>query len=428
MTGHRRSVQRRSRRIPSESRRNQHPGHSTPFTPLRWLGVLSAIGLTLAIGLPGIPRAGIAEPGGTNAVHTPPGTEPSLRLVAALPLLHRYGSAIGMDSLNNSVVGGSGNRRVAYRFRASSTSRLRSIRVYVMGPDHSGYGAGTGGTWQVTVQPDDGSTQHRPSGKVLASATMQPTKTFPVIRWSTAASLKRGRLYHIVFTNVDPNASSNYASLNGVFTYRRTARRQPAFTNRIWAQLSRSAGGGWSESSNTVPIMQLNYANGVVRGVGYMEVWIRAAKNVSGHQKARETFKVRGANRRITRVAVRLARVSGSSPLRIRLERGNGKRVASCRVPASKITSSGNASWVGCKFRTPRTLRSGHRYHLVVKTAADTSYSIYVIRKGSMYGFSSRTYFSDGHAQYNAGGGWGGFDQPGGSGNASQADLQFYLR
>jgi Beta-propeller repeat len=409
--------------------RSRRPARRARTTPLRWLVTLIAIGLALTVALPGTPQATLPnEPGGSTVTGPSGSRELQLSPVAALALTHTYGPGIGMDSLNNSYVGGSGNNQVSYRFRASTSARLSSIRVYVMGPSHSGYGAGTGGTWRVTVRPDDGTARHRPSGRVLASTSIRPTKVFPVIQWSSKAKLTRGRLYHIVFTNVDAHPTSNYASLNGVFTYDRTAHRQPAFSNHSWGQLSRSSGGGWSESSSTVPIMQLNYANGVVRGVGYMEVWIGAAKTISGSARARETFTVRGANRRISRVGVRLRRSGGSSPLTIRLERSGGSLVASCSVKASTITTSGHASWARCAFSSAHTLRSGRTYHLVVSTSSGTSYSLYVIRQGTSYGFSSQTYFRDGRAQYTAGNGWGGFDQPGGSGNAGEADLQFYLK
>jgi len=397
------------------------------LTPSRWLAILAALSLGLAVGLPDVPPgAGIVGLGGSTAAPERVGA-PALGLVAALSMTHVYGPGIAMDSLNNSVVGGSANHRVAYRFRASTTSRLSSIRVYLMGPTHAGYGAGTGGTWRVTVETDDGTSRHRPSGRVLASTTIRPTKVFPLIKWSTRARLKKGKLYHIVFTNVDANPAANYASLNGVFTYRPTARREPAFSNNSWGQLT-SSSGGWAESSSTVPIMQLNYANRVVRGLGYMEVWVAAAKTISGSRRARETFTVRGPNRRVSRVAVRVRRISGSSPLNLRLEKGGGKVVGSCAAPASSITTSNHASWAECSFSTARTLKAGSHYHLVVSARADTSYSLYVIREGSTYGFSSGTYFSDGRAQYTTGSGWVGFEQPGGSGNARQADLQFYFR
>jgi hypothetical protein len=174
--------------------------------------------------------------------------------------------------------------------------------------------------------------------------------------------------------------------------------------------------------------MQLNYANGDVGGLGYMEVWVGAAKTISGSRQANETFTVSGSNRSVSRVAVRLKRTGGSGSLRIQLETSAGSLIDECAIAASSFPTSGYGGWASCSFSTARTLSSGHGYRVVLSSAADTTYSLFVIREGSMYGFGAVTYFSDGHAQYNDGSGWGGFDQPGGSGNASQADLQFYLQ
>ena len=133
-----------------------------------------------------------------------------------------YGPGIRMDGLNNTQVGGPNNVSTSYRFRATTSSALNSVRVYVIGPTYAGYGAGTGGTWQVTVQTDDGTGTHAPSGTVLATTTFQPGDVFPVIFWSSPATLASGRLYHVVFKNVDPNSTANFASVNGVFMYQPT--------------------------------------------------------------------------------------------------------------------------------------------------------------------------------------------------------------
>ena len=231
-----------------------------------------------------------------------------------------YGPGIGMDSLNNTRVGGPYNVSTSYRFRAATSSKLNSVRVYVIDASHPGYGAGTGGTWEITIQTDDATAAHAPSGTVLARTTMEPTEAFPVIAWSAPASLIAGHLYHVVFENVDPDPAANYASVDGIFIYQPTSPRQPAFSDVDWGQPTRSGTGAWSDQMDTVPIMQLNYANGLTDGLGYMEVWVRSHKSISGDAKAREVFTVNGPSRVVGSVSVRLMRVSGSSPLTVRLE------------------------------------------------------------------------------------------------------------
>jgi hypothetical protein len=346
-----------------------------------------------------------------------------------------YGPGIGMDSLNNTIVGGPDGTMASYRFRASTSAGLSSIRVYVMGPTHAGYGAGTGGTWEVTVQPDDGTSRHGPTGTVLATASLQPTEVFPVVSWSSPPSLVAGQLYHVVFTNVDPDPAANYASVNGIFTYQPTTPRQPAFSDADWAQLTNAGSSGWSESESTVPIMQLSYTDGVTDGEGYMEVWIRSAKTISGPAQAREAFTVSGPDRAVGELGVRLMRISGGSPLEVRLEGADGTPVEEGTIAASTIPVGapgdhgglGHATWETWTLSTPRILRSGSSYQVVLSTAADTSYSIFVIMQGEPWGFDPATYFADGHAQYTTGGGWGPFTQDGG-GALDQGDLQFYFR
>jgi hypothetical protein len=351
------------------------------------------------------------------------------------PVSGLYGPGIGMDSLNNTIVGGPDGTVASYRFRASTSAGLSSIRVYVMGPTHAGYGAGTGGTWQVTVQPDDGTSRHEPSGTVLATASLQPTEVFPVVAWSSPPSLVAGQLYHVVFTNVDPDPAANYASVNGIFMYQPTSPRQPAFSDTDWGQLTNARGGGWSESENTVPIMQLSYADGVTDGEGYMEVWIRSAKTISGSAQAREAFTVSGPDRAVAAFSVRLMRISGTSPLGVRVEDADGTPIAEGSIAASTIAVGapgdhgglGHATWETSTFSTPRILRSGSSYQVVLSTAADTSYSIFAIMQGEPWGFDPATYYADGHAQYTTGSDWGPFTQDGGAA-LDQGDLQFYFR
>ncbi len=340
-----------------------------------------------------------------------------------------------MDSLNNTVVGGPDGRSTSYRFRATTSARLDSIRIYVIGPGHAGYGAGTGGTWAVTVQPDDGTPNHAPSGTVLATASLRPADGFPVISWSSPASLTAGALYHVVFRNVDPDPAANYASLDGVFMYQPTAPRQPAFSDPDWGQPARTGAGPWADLAGTVPIMQLNYANGVTAGLGYMEVWVRSPKTVSGASQVREAFTVSGPSRSVGSFSVRLMRLSGAGPLTVRLETAGGALVEQGAIPASAIPvgvpgdhgGAGHAAWATYAFAAPRTLVSGQAYNVVLSAPADTAYSVFVVRKGASYGFGPATYFADGRAQATSGSGWGPFTQDGG-GPLDQGDLQFCFR
>lgn len=304
-----------------------------------------------------------------------------------------------------------------------------------MGPDHPGYGAGTGGTWQVTVQTDDATARHAPSGSVVATASLAPTEVFPVIRFDPAPALTAGELYHVVFANMDADPEANYASVNGIFMYQPTTPRQAAFDDIDWGQLTRSGDGPWSESDSTIPIMQLSYGDGVAAGEGYMEVWIRSAGTISGDAMAREAFTVSGSDRSVRSFSVRLMRISGTSPLKVRLESADGTLLEEGAIAASAVAIGipgdhaglGHATWETLELPTPWILRSGESYRVVLSTADDTSYSIFVIMQGARWGFDPRTFFADGHAQYSDGSDWGPFSEDGG-GPLDESDLQFYFR
>jgi hypothetical protein len=271
---------------------------------------------------------------------------------------------------------------------------------------------------------------------VLATTIYRPTSdALPLISWTSPAVLTVGQLYHVVFVNIDPSPAVNYASLDGVFMYQSTSPRQPAFDDVDWGQPLRYGTGTWFDRSSTVPIMQLNYANGVVGGLGYMEVWVRSYKSISGSGMAREAFTVSGQSRLVSSFSVRLMRIGGSSPLTVRLETAAGTVVEQGTIPATSIPvgvpgdhgGTGHATWVTYAFSAPRTLAAGQSYNVVLTAPSDTVYSVFVIRKGVDYSYGRATYFGDGHAQYNSGTGWGPFTQDGGPA-LDEGDLQFYFR
>jgi hypothetical protein len=166
-----------------------------------------------------------------------------------------------------------------------------------------------------------------------------------------------------------------------------------------------------------------------------MEVWVRSYKSISGVARAREVFTVSGANRAVGSVSVRLMRISGSSPLTVRLETSSGVLIEQGTVAASQVaigtpgdhSGTGHATWETYTFDTPRTLIAGNSYNVVLSAPSDTVYSIFVVREGSSWGFNDSTVFADGRAQYTSGTSWGPFTQDGGT-VVDQGDLQFYFR
>ena len=358
-----------------------------------------------------------------------------------------YGSGLNVDSLANTPIGQAANFQVSYRIRANHTGALQGFRpMFIWSPSKAGYAAGTGGTIQIQLQSDDGSPSHNPSGTVLATMV----HTFPVATVNTAASdfypelafnsqpqLQAGTLYHVVFTNIDADPTANWVCLDSAYMDTANSPNQPTIADTDLQTLWRMGSGPWSARGGSytpvesfTPILELDYADGASQGQGYMEFWVYDAMPISGAQGVRETFTVSGADRTVVSVAVRLKHVSGSGPLTISLERGDGTLIDQQTVAAASVPVppgfSGN-TWVQVAFAAPRSLAAGQSYQLALSAPADTVYSAYPMRKGSDQGFKATTVFPDGHAEFNPGTGWVGWTQWGVA-NRSDSDLQFYFQ
>jgi hypothetical protein len=199
---------------------------------------------------------------------------------------------------------------------------------------------------------------------------------------------------------------------------------QPVIADKTWAVLYKPAGGAWRLRQNYTPVLELDFAGGN-QGTGYMEVWSTNPKAISGTSAVRETFKVTGPSRSFSKVNVRLRRVSGTGPLTVRVEEGDGTLVDQVQVDASQILQGVDA-WVTVPFPVSHVLNTGVAYHLVLSATADTAYGAFPLRKGRDKGFSDLTVFPDGYAQFTTSGdgGWTGWDMWG-TPNLTFSDLQF---
>lgn len=321
------------------------------------------------------------------------------------------GTGVIADALANTQVGGPNGRRdrvVAMRFRAGHTGRLQSIRPYVKWDrSRPGYSAGTGGRLRFTVQTDDGSAQHLPSGDVLGSATFQHPvgrSYFPRLALQPRPRLDAGELYHVVVANTAPRPRRNFASINALWLRRGS---QPVLDGD-WAFHYRDA--RWRQRPDHTPILALTYADGTADGVGYMEVWSENAKRIAGPRAVRVVFRVRDRAVEAAQVSVRAARVSGRRAMLVQLRSG-GESLAVARVPAARFDGD-RATWVSASFDDAVTLTSRVRYALVLRATGRTRYEAYPLADGSVsYRFDPATTFSSGHAEFTTGGRWTRWDQ-----------------
>jgi hypothetical protein len=368
-----------------------------------------------------------------------------------------YGMPWNADGIGNLTIG-HWNKRLSTRFRAVRNGELDKIKLYFIFATHLDqgsctptdcYGAGNGGRILIQLRPDDGTAAHRPSRKVLSSILIanpmnrrrgppiyamgsgyqgRAIVNFRVIDFRNTR-LKKGHLYHLVFANTSSSPFANYVSLNYLYLRSSYARTQPAVSNIDFAALAwHSYEPGWRLQRHFTPILDIRYAGGFVQGQGYLDTRVSQPLPIYGNSRARERIiSVRGGDRTVSAVAVRLRRVGDPGPLIIRLERGDGSRIGGGAVPSVQVPKS--QRWVSFAFSRPRTLRMGRRYNVVLSASGDGSnnYLIYPLQQGNVrYGFASRNQFGSGYAQMNLGSGW--LNTIPGWGTAATLDFQFYFR
>ena len=222
-------------------------------------------------------------------------------------------------------------------------------------------------------------------------------------------------MYHVVFTNTDPSPSTNYISVNEGYQFTATTPRQPGFSDDFAVMYDRGA--GWVVLPNDTPVMDLGYANGFHDGNAYFGVVADYYSIISGStQMVREQFRYSGTDRTVTSATVRVKRISGSSPLTVRLESSSGSvlgtgTTAASQIPISTIPTPINSNhwdeaslaggrWVTVTFPTPVVLAAGATYNLRMSTSSDTEYVAVPIREQDEVSpiWGSRA-FRDGSAQ-----------------------------
>jgi hypothetical protein len=338
-----------------------------------------------------------------------------------------YGTGMGYDAKGNIPI--TLNQKMAYRFKASTSSPLNGVR-FTQRSGPGGYSAGTGGTMTVSVRADDGS--GHPAATALSSLTFNPTayagatEIFDLKSFPSPATLTAGKIYYIVFTG---SSATNYISVNMVWTRSAVTPRQPKFADADFGMMYTSGAWGALDANHT-PVVDLVYANGTIDGQSYFEAMIEHYATISGTSNmARERFTVSGGDKTVGSVSVRLRRSVGTSPLRMTLETATGVAIESVTVPAASVpvvsapggTTSG-AVWVTANFSSPRVLSNAATYNLRLSTTADTTYTTHPARAGTDKGYATSA-FTGGSGQFTS--------------NAStwtdlyaysKEDLQFYFK
>ena len=408
-----------------------------------------------------------------------------------------YGPGISFDSLRNVVLGGHHGgytyifqTRAFVRFRAEQSSDLTTVIFYYKGPLRQtasclaapdpyalpecrtppGYAGGTGGDLRLRLYANgpDGF----PAGDPLASqfVAADPWDTAGrSITFSQPYRTEAGRVYHLVFENVDADPVSNYFSPN--FAYRHipaehaeeTGPLHPRFADVMdWGSGYFSlASASWVNVPRNLPILGIGYANGTRQGMSYGEI-SRVESGVAVHQRvgkiggpgtmARQRFTVSGDDRSIRGVGVRLLKEVGTnSDLIATIVDENGQSIATAAMPFAAVPSGPpagdyediactpannptppcswdglgyRARWVMADFDHAVVLRAGRSYSLQLSSERGTYWAWVVRRLSISHAYGAVTAFADGEAQYLHPGetGWRSLGRV-----ANANDLQFYL-
>jgi hypothetical protein len=404
----------------ASSRGNQDHGRGTVIVPLLLSAALAI--LIVAASNVSTPEAGVAYASAPSPAPVSDGI---------------YGPGIGMTSLSNTPIGGpAATNPVSFRFRVERSGDLATARIYVVTDNNStgrtGYSGGNGGSYRVSIRPDDGSAQHLPSSQELAAVTITPgTSSAPgyVVKFSSPPRLSAGKLYHMVIKNIDSSPQTNWLSVNSVYLRYPETPLQPRWENTDWAQLYQSSG-SWRLRDKHAPILDLGFADGHHEGNGYIEISYSSDTigRISGSRMVRERFTPR-QDRVVTGLGVRLQRVNGSDPLVVRLLDASGTVLGRAEIKADAIPvgpASGfgyESRWVDASFASPVSLQAGRTYRLEFSTKSTTEYATWVIREGTYYGYHAATVFTEGLSEKTSdGSSWSRLGRVSGAN-----DMQFYL-
>lgn len=381
----------------------------------------------------------------------PPSRTRSFILRSEPDITSIYGPGVSGDALGNSSLAGPGGAiKTLARFRAEQTSPLTSIYFAYLSADYPGYGGGTGGNWRLRLHDDDETENHFPKTAYLASVDVAPAATSDndkQVTFSAPYTVTKGKIYHLVFENVDADPITNFCSMNNWVRKSVDSGEipHPKYPN-FDLGTAYYYGGTWIERRNYLPLIQINYGNGQVQGMSYGEASYAEPLTVGeingGTKMVRERFTISGEEVVASGVGIRVLRTaSTSTDLFVSLRDQYNSEIETVRIPVAEIMVGpaptygsapdewddlgANARWVSVNFSGAYTLEVGKEYSVRLSSSGGTYWAWVMRRMTSGYLYADATAFYDGFAEYtlNGGSSWSGLGRvPGDS------DLQFYLK
>lgn len=290
--------------------------------------------------------------------------------------------------------GGVGNtdfqygRPHAYRFRAEKTGYITKVRYFnrYNSGGRTGYSSGNGGTIRIEIQTNSGGV---PSGRVLGQTGTHNGLSigrFPLLNMDRPAYVVEGYVYHMVFNQL---STSGWVSVNDLHFF---APSTPlSLYDPDFASLTRKWG-SWLHRRDRHPIYELHYADGQVKGQGYLDAGRAYPQYVSGSSQLRQSIRA-AVSRSTTQVSFRAWNTGGGGGMTVTLESPQGDRLASTYVSAGELsTSSGDrpgaaaTRWVTKSWDRSVYLQAGTTYR-VRFAASGGNFGFIPLQKGWRWGF-----------------------------------------
>lgn len=332
-----------------------------------------------------------------------------------------YGNYFEADALANFEIGYPSDRRVSYRWRQVGNDTLTGFTLYQKSESGdapgAGYSSGTGGSWRLRVETDDGTSNHFPTGTLAgAGATVTVTTANDdgggkVCTLGTPLAVTDGTIYHMVLNNPDASPAVNYTSIDDLLLGKGTSPLNRIIPDIDQAVLKKDGAGAWAQQNFHYPIWARHYQSGAKKGQSYMDAFSGSGLHDIGtaNNAVRMRF-VPSFSLTVNRAWVRLYRQAGTTqPLTIQLRNAAGTILASGTVPASAVHVGSYADWVSITF-APVALISGQTYRLEFWATSETvPYRTFPIQAGPGSGgfatMDADNVFTDGYFEFTTNGG-----------------------
>jgi hypothetical protein len=319
-----------------------------------------------------------------------------------------YGNPVCGDGLGNMEVGKLAGRQVSYRFRAKQTGTVTGVRIYVK--TGSGYSLGTGGSIKCDLR--DNTTGDVPvTSPNLATVTIADPATGSIWRtltFDSSATVTKGELYHLVFTNPDATPTTNYVSINGTaFTLGGSNPRQPMWSDDDMAVLiydTSTAGRYWTVMGRRSPIFGLVYNDASQKGNGVINIASSSLlTNIGGGNEIRQPFTPTGNKGPFRDVCIWMYKNGAAVPTQdceVYIRDSSFNILHTARIAPSHV--SPDADYARARFANNFTLTGSTLYYLHLRAyyANSTDYKIFPTESGTSQGFATEWLFDDGIAQY----------------------------